>query len=271
MKSAAKSATKSAMKTRAANRAMEQTTRWRRATRALALFVPLALSACGGDAPPEPQEAPKAAAQKGPAKAAGTKAEPDSGTWAFDELEAGSGPGNGWTIYETGGAGKPATWSVQVSPDAPTPPKAFGVTKTENAGQTYNVAAAPNLWAENVSLSVSVRAERGEEDQGGGPVWRLIDANHYYVCRINPLEDNFRVYKVVGGVRTELASADVATEPGRWYAIRVGMVGKKIHCFLDGKKLLEVEDDALRRAGRVGLWTKADAVTWFDSLTAMKL
>ena len=34
-------------------------------------------------------------------------------------------------------------------------------------------------------------------DQGGGPVWRYQDANNYYIARMNPLEDNYRVYKVV--------------------------------------------------------------------------
>ena len=49
----------------------------------------------------------------------------------------------------------------------------------------------------------------GKLDQGGGPVWRYQDANNYYVARMNPLEDNYRVYKVVAGKRTQLGSVDV--------------------------------------------------------------
>jgi hypothetical protein len=30
-------------------------------------------------------------------------------------------------------------------------------------------------------------------------VWLYVDADNYYIARMNPLEDNFRVYKVVGG------------------------------------------------------------------------
>jgi len=37
-------------------------------------------------------------------------------------------------------------------------------------------------------------------------------------------------------------------------------------CFFDGKSYLKVADDTFSGAGRVGLWTKADAVTAFDDL-----
>jgi hypothetical protein len=43
--------------------------------------------------------------------------------------------------------------------------------------------------------------------------------------------------------------------------------GKKgeIECYLDGKKLLSVDNETtIDKAGKVGLWTKADAQTYFD-------
>jgi hypothetical protein len=36
--------------------------------------------------------------------------------------------------------------------------------------------------------------------------------------------------------------------------------------FLNGEKLIDVEDATFTAAGRVGLWTKADSVTRFDDL-----
>ena len=38
-------------------------------------------------------------------------------------------------------------------------------------------------------------------------VWRAKDKKNYYICRYNPLEDNFRVYKVVDGERTMFKNA----------------------------------------------------------------
>ena len=106
----------------------------------------------------------------------------------------------------------------------------------------------------------------GKNDQGGGLVWRAKDAKNYYIARYNPLEDNFRVYKVEGGKRTMFENAKV---PGdmEWHTLRITMKGSKITCYLDGKKHLEAEDSTFPEAGRIGLWSKADAQSYFDDLT----
>ncbi len=78
---------------------------------------------------------------------------------------------------------------------------------------TFNVALADGTSFKDVDLSVRLRAVEGELDQGGGLVWRAKDARNYYVARYNPLENNFRVYKVERGVRTLFRSAEVAGRP----------------------------------------------------------
>jgi hypothetical protein len=45
------------------------------------------------------------------------------------------------------------------------------------------------------------------------------------------------------------------------------MRGDHIEVYYDGKKYLDVEDTAFPEAGTIGLWTKADAQTYFDNLT----
>ena len=42
--------------------------------------------------------------------------------------------------------------------------------------------------------------------------------------------------------------------------------GNLFEVYHDGKKLYEVEDATFREAGKVGLWTKADSVIYFDDL-----
>jgi hypothetical protein len=117
---------------------------------------------------------------------------------------------------------------------------------------------------------VSFKAVCGVIDQGGGPVWRYQDADNYYIARANPLESNYRVYKVIDGKRIQLDSADIEVPAGCWHRLRVVHKGDEIRCYLNGKLLLEVTDTALRTEGRVGLWTKADAVTLFDDLQVME-
>lgn len=46
-------------------------------------------------------------------------------------------------------------------------------------------------------------------DQGGGVVWRARDSKNYYIARYNPLENNFRVYKVEAGRRVQLGTSDI--------------------------------------------------------------
>ena len=112
---------------------------------------------------------------------------------------------------------------------------------------------------------VAFRANKGKNDQGGGFVWRYQDANNYYICRMNPLEDNYRVYKVIAGKRIQLETKEQLTvKANEWHKLKVKMEGDRIECFLDGEKMLDVKDDAIQKAGKVGLWTKADAQTSFD-------
>jgi hypothetical protein len=136
-----------------------------------------------------------------------------------------------------------------------------------SAERTFNLALVPGTSFKDLDISVRVRAVAGETDRGGGVVWRAKDARNYYIARINPLEDNVRVYKVEDGRRTQLDHADTPPGDGRWHVLRITMVGRDITGYLDGRKLLVAEDDTFPDAGMVGLWSKADAQSDFDDLT----
>jgi hypothetical protein len=46
--------------------------------------------------------------------------------------------------------------------------------------------------------------------------------------------------------------------------LRVKFQGSLMTVFFNGQQLFEVEDSTFSDAGKVGLWTKADSVTYFD-------
>ena len=138
--------------------------------------------------------------------------------------------------------------------------------KAKNDDATFNVALVEGTSYKDIDLSVKLRAVAGEIDRGGGLVWRAKDAKNYYIARYNPLEDNFRVYKVQDGKRTQFQSAKIPGDE-KWHTLRVTMVGDKITCYLDGRKYLEVEDTTFPGPGMIGLWSKADAQSYFDDLT----
>jgi hypothetical protein len=46
-------------------------------------------------------------------------------------------------------------------------------------------------------------------------------------------------------------------------------VGDPFECCLDDEQAPDVEDDTSTKAGKVGLWTKADAQRYFEELKIM--
>jgi hypothetical protein len=177
----------------------------------------------------------------------------------------------GWKAAQTG-KGEGSVWKVVADETAPSK-SGFALAQTaEGPGALFNLCVAQDTSFKDVEISVSFKAVKGEKDQGGGVVWRYQDADNYYVARMNPLEDNFRVYKVTDGKRArEFQDVEVKIPAGEWHTLKVTMSGEKIECFLDGKKYLDVKDNTITKAGKVGLWTKADAQTRFDKFEARSL
>jgi hypothetical protein len=173
-------------------------------------------------------------------------------TWSFDN-EATGRIAKGFT-NEVG------EWSVVPSDNG----KALAQS-AKNPNAVFNITLIGDTNAKDVDLSVRMKAVAGETDQGGGLVWRARDAKNYYLARYNPLEDNFRLYKVVAGKRTLIKNADITHTDG-WHTLRVTMTGDRIACYYDGKKYLEADDTTFPGAGKVGLWSKADAQSRFDDL-----
>ncbi|MSU78616.1 MAG: DUF1080 domain-containing protein [Gemmataceae bacterium] len=181
----------------------------------------------------------------------------------FSKADLGKLP-TGWKVEHTGKGGTGA-WKVIADATAPSKSGHSLAQVGESPGPVYNICVADTAQPKNLEVSVHFKSIKGKRDQGGGIVWRYIDADNYYVARFNPLENNYRLYKVVAGKRTQLATAEelVVTE-GQWHKLTIRMLGDSIECHLNGKKILEAKDNALANAGRVGLWTKADAQTAFD-------
>jgi len=46
----------------------------------------------------------------------------------------------------------------------------------------------------------------------------------------------------------------------------VESVGNKFICYHDGVKKIEATDETFKETGKVGLWTTADSVTYFDEV-----
>lgn len=164
---------------------------------------------------------------------------------------------DGWNVV-TG------DWSVRDLGSAPGWGKR--VLMQQATRNTYNVIVSPLGPFGDVDVSMRFRPISGREDASGGIVFRF-DGGRYYLIRANALEDNFRLYYYEGS-RRMLSSASVrAPALGEWHTVRALAVGDRLQGWLNGTLLLDYRDQRFK-AGRVGLWTKADSVTAFDAFAA---
>ncbi len=194
------------------------------------------------------------------------KADDGERTISFSKKELGKVP-KGWSVDKTG-RGKGSTWEVVADKTSPSKTGYVLAQTAKSPGRTFNLCVIDDANYRDVEIEVAFKSVKGNIDRGGGPVWRYQDADNYYIARFNPLEDNYRFYKVVDGRRTQLATAEGVKVPaGEWHTLEIEHVGNRIECELDGKVILTATDDSIKKAGKVGLWTKADAQTYFDKFT----
>jgi hypothetical protein len=197
--------------------------------------------------------------------------------YTFDENATGKSP-SGFTEALTAGGG-PVRWRVVEASDAPSGKLVVAQLSDEPTNTRYPLLVLDDFSAKDVEASVRFKPVSGKVDQAAGIVWRWQDKNNYFVVRANALENNVVAYKTVAGKRTSIGIKGDAKAYGvkakvpsnQWSTLRVRMIGSLAEVFLNDKKLFEVESDAFASAGKVGLWTKADSVTYFDDLTVASL
>jgi hypothetical protein len=182
-------------------------------------------------------------------------------------------PPKGFEFGHTANVGKPGRWIVQADGTN----KVLAQADPDSTRSRFPVAVLSDVAAADVDLSVRFRPLSGRVDQAAGLVWRYQNQDNYYIVRANALENNVVLYKVEGGKRTDLPlkgegrtygkKSDVPS--GQWSTLRVVASGRLFEVYLNGAKLYDVEDGTFSKAGKVGIWTKADSVTQFDDLTVV--
>lgn len=187
-----------------------------------------------------------------------------SQTYSFDSEKTGEMPA-GFHSARTG-QGAEGQWLVIADSTAPSKPNVVAQTSKDRTDYRFPLLIADQGSFKDLAISVKFRAVEGDVDRAAGLVFRLKDANNYYVVRANASEDNYRLYRVVNGQRRQFAGANLKVTAGEWHEIKVECVGNKIICYFDGQKKIEATDDTFKDAGKIGLWTKADSVTYFDEL-----
>ncbi len=193
--------------------------------------------------------------------------------FTFNNCEKGKIPA-GWSQYFTG-KGTGTEW--QITDDNGN--KVLAQLSDDNPNYHFNVIVYDGMEMKDAELEVRIKGVAGRMDQGGGFVWRFTDADNYYVVRANPLEDNVVLYKVENGKRTDLPllgkgrtyGVDVKPLGSGWNTLKLTVKDDLFTVYLNGEELFQVKDQTFKNAGKIGLWTKADAVSYFDDFQVVSM
>jgi len=189
----------------------------------------------------------------------------------FDKATPGAVP-PGWMVAMTHKGGAPQ-WEIVKDDSAPSKPNVFAQVSKDATGGRFPLAVYERASLRNGVLSVKFKTISGNADQAAGLIWRYTDPDNYYIVRANALEDNVVLYKVENGQRISLAPKGSPSKTygvkhrvpkQTWDTLSVAFQGNAFTVSFDGQRLFDVEDSTFTSAGKVGLWTKADSVTYFD-------
>jgi hypothetical protein len=185
----------------------------------------------------------------------------------FSRLSANLEPD--FTLWRTG-EGEAGKWTIVADPTAVNG-QALGQLSNDPADYRFPLAVYKPYSGKDLELLVRFKAVAGTVDEAGGIVLRLSTPDDYYVARANALEDNVRFYRVVKGRRAQLAGADLKVSANQWHMLTLRAEGERFTVSFDGNALFSAQDGTFRDAGKVALWTKADSVTYFDTISITSL
>ena len=170
---------------------------------------------------------------------------------------------NGLSDFEFAvSGGPPGEWSV-VRNDAVLALAQSGANATDDR---FPLAIYRPFSGRNVYASIRFMAVAGNLDQAAGVIVRFKSAGDYYLARANALENNVRFYRVIAGQRQMIAGVDANVSAREWHTLGIAARDDRFIILFDGRELFGATDGRLSGPGRVGLWTKADSATWFESI-----
>jgi hypothetical protein len=173
------------------------------------------------------------------------------------------------------GQGKPGDWKLildEVPPLlAPLSDKAPAVTKRAVLAQLaqdptdehFPILVYDGERFTDFKLTTRFKTVKGAVEQMAGVVFRLQDERNFYVVRASSLGNTFRFYKVMDGQRAAPIGTELGIPTGVWHELSVECKGNQIRCLLDGKEALPTLTDNTFSRGKIGFWTKSDAVSYF--------
>jgi hypothetical protein len=120
----------------------------------------------------------------------------------------------------------------------------------------------------DVYVSTRFMTISGKINQTAGIFVRFRSSDDHYAVRANTLENNVNLYRIVAGKREMIGCMEVNVSGQVWHTLGVAAGEDRLTVFFDGREIFVAIDRRLPGPpGKVGLWTEADSMTLFESLT----
>jgi hypothetical protein len=119
----------------------------------------------------------------------------------------------------------------------------------------------------NGIVTMRFKAIAGRIDQGAGILFDLKPNGDYYALRANPLENNLVLWRFKQGKRSSVSWVrNVRTPSHQWHSITLKVKDNIVKGYVDGKQYI-TQKLPLPVHGKIGIWTKADSVVFFDDFS----
>jgi hypothetical protein len=191
----------------------------------------------------------------------------------FGELAAGGSLTN--FHAELFGGGGPATWKVLPgeAPSAFGPLSAGGKetaggsvlaqTSQDPTDKRFPMFIYDGEKFRDFRIATQFKIVSGVAEQMAGLALRFQNSSNFYVVRVSALGRNIKFYSVVEGVLSKPIGPACEVTPGTWHQLAVQCEGTHITIWLDGQPVMPTLVDTSFSEGKLGFWTKSDAVTYF--------
>jgi hypothetical protein len=198
----------------------------------------------------------------------------------FSDFAGGQSPTNFHNALA--GAGQPGDWKIVTdeAPSAFTPlmPEITATARTVRRPVLAQLSQDPTdehfpmliydgETFKSFKLTVPFKIVSGVAEQMAGVVFRFQNASNFYVVRVSALGRNLRFYKVVDGIRSDPIGPALDIATNTWHTLGVQCDGNQIICALDDKPVMPALNDSSFSSGKIGFWTKSDAVSYYGDTT----
>jgi hypothetical protein len=136
-------------------------------------------------------------------------------------------------------------------------------TSQDPAGDRYPLFIYDGETFKDFKLTTRFKIVGGKAEQMAGVALRFQNTSNFYVVRVSALGKNIAFYKMVNGEIVSPVRLPLEITNGAWHELSIDCSGIYIDCSVDGQKVLPTITDKSPPDGKIGFWTKSDAVSYF--------